>query len=89
MMTPYTHVGSRREVGHVHAGRLYGHKDYSGRLHALCGCSNVYSGGTYKALCGKVVVADHDGEGFNVRPASSVVGEGVGCKACRRILDRK
>jgi len=33
--TAYTHVGHTAETGHVHSGRLYGHRDYRGVVHAL------------------------------------------------------
>jgi hypothetical protein len=78
----YTHVGYRRQVGHVHTGRLYGHADYRGKSHALGGGANIYSGAVYTALCGETVVADDDGYSLNVRPAPDENGKEVGCKRC-------
>ena len=83
-MATHTHIGFSREVGHVHSGRLYGHADYRGKTHALNGCSNIYSGAGYKALCGKIVVADHDGYSFNVSTASDE--DYISCKKCRRLV---
>ena len=85
-MMRYTHVGFRREAGHVHTGRLYGHKDYRGRFHALKGTLNPYGGAVYVSLCGKSVVADHDGYSFNVAPTQSDGGEGVSCRRCRALI---
>jgi hypothetical protein len=85
----YTHVGYRREAGYVHSGRLYGHADYRGRGHALIGGENIYSGRCYRALCGKDVVADHDGYSFNISPATETNGAGVYCKRCLAIIKKK
>ena len=84
----YTHVGYRRETGYIHSARLYGHADYRGRSHALSGSKYIDDGDHYKALCGAVVVADHDGYGCNVQPADSQDGSGVSCRRCRRIIQR-
>lgn len=81
----HTHVGCSRQVGYIHHGKLYGHADYRGRFHALVGSENVYTGGRYQSLCGESVIADHDGETFNVVPA---VGAVVSCKRCLRILEK-
>lgn len=85
-MTTYTHVGFRRETGRIHGASLYGHADYSGTRHALNGTANTFSGATYKALCGKVVIAEHDGERFNVLPATEGNGVNVSCKRCKAVL---
>ena len=85
----YSHVGYRREVGHVHTGRLYGHKDYTGRRHALNGGANLFSGAGYRSLCGEYVCADHDGYSFNVLPAEGQDGAGVSCKRCLRKIKAK
>jgi hypothetical protein len=83
----YTHVGYLRETSHVHTGRLYGHADYRGRSHALNGTANTYSGAVYRSLCGREVIAEHDGESFNVRPSSGQ--EYVSCARCRKAIKAK
>jgi hypothetical protein len=82
----YTHIGYRAQTGHVHTGRLYGHRDYAGKVHALTGCDNIYGGGRYLAVCGETVIAEFLGESFNVRPAPDEVGGGVTCRRCRKIV---
>lgn len=84
----YTHTAYRRTVGNVHAGRLYGHKDYRGKTHAVNGSANIYSGEGYRALCGEFIAADHDGYGFNVHPATDENGAGVTCKRCRAAIKK-
>lgn len=82
----YTHTGYHRQAGHVHTGRLYGHKDYRGKRHALNGTPRTYSGAVYTALCGEKIVAEHDGESFNVEPTAETNGDYVRCRRCLRIL---
>ena len=88
-MPIYTHFGFRPEVGYVHSGRLYGHADYRGVSHACNGTPNTYSGAEYRSLCGKIVVADHDGERFNVVPATDDSGAGVQCKRCKAVIAKE
>lgn len=83
----YTHIGYR-DVGYIHGARLYGHRDYRGKRHALMGSENIHSGAAYKSLCGATITADHDGERFNVWPLlkGMDVGAGVTCKRCKRVI---
>jgi hypothetical protein len=82
----YTHVGYSRELSGTHTGRLYGHGDYRGVSHALSGAA-LYSGACFTALCGKTVTADHDGDSFNIAPATDDSGAGVMCKRCMRLIE--
>lgn len=80
----FTHVGFRREMASkVHRGKLYGHGDYAGAVHALNGTKNTYDGARYMAVCGKEVMAESDHHGdFNVVPGSA----GVTCKKCQKLM---
>ena len=83
----YTHVGHHLTVGHVLTGRLHGHRDHRGRMHALNGCANIYAGASYLALCGEEVrAADDGGYRLTVRPASATDGQDVGCRRCLRVI---
>lgn len=82
----YTHAGYRREVGYVHSAKLYGHADYRGKVHALTGPTNIRDGVGFDAVCGHRVYADHDGESFNIWPASDQEGTGITCRRCRAAI---
>jgi hypothetical protein len=83
----YTHVGYRRRLSRgTDHGFSRGHGDFRGARHALRGCANIYSGATYRAMCGGDVGADHDGYGFNVAPAEGQGGAGVTCRRCRKLI---
>jgi hypothetical protein len=83
----YTHTGYRPTTGHVHAGRLYGHRDYAGKVHAITGTDYVgrFRQRSYLTLCGDSYPVNDDSEATLV-VAPDQTGTGVACRKCRKAI---
>jgi hypothetical protein len=83
----YAHVGYRPQTGHVHSGRLFGHRDYRGKVHAVTGTDYVgrYRQRSYLTLCGDHYPVTDDSEAA-LAPAVDQAGTGVTCRRCRRVI---
>lgn len=87
MSAAFTHIGGLAFTGHIHAAKLYGHGDYNGKRHALNGPQTPYEGAKYKAICGKAITAQDDGNSLSVWAGTDAAK--VTCRACRKKLPTK